>query len=196
MTGKYMLDVFGGSGFFTKATNHLGLRGYVLDSKFGPRYDVTQPLVLTRIRQDVSAGTCFAGMISPPRQHTSCSLKVISASAIANLLNSARMLLMNTCVNRGCGTCRKSRCGTSHGLGTSGCVFGSPSGSEHRFWSGTWTIDICTVLLVGVLEQVIVAVCVCVWTKHVHPKASASRSEFCSSRDHTRSGWVSLLLRI
>ena len=40
---------------------------------FGPQYDVTQLLVVTRIRQDVSAGTCVAGMISPPRQHTSCS---------------------------------------------------------------------------------------------------------------------------
>ena len=37
-----MLDVFGGSGFPTKATNHLGLRGYLIDTKFGPRYDVTQ----------------------------------------------------------------------------------------------------------------------------------------------------------
>ena len=27
MTGKCMLDVFGGSGFVAKATNHLGLRG-------------------------------------------------------------------------------------------------------------------------------------------------------------------------
>ena len=40
MTGKFLLDVFGGSGFLTKATNYLGLRGYVLDTKFGPRFDV------------------------------------------------------------------------------------------------------------------------------------------------------------
>ena len=50
-----MLDVFGGPGFLAKASNHLGLRGDVLDTKFGPRSDVTQPLVLTRIRQDVYA---------------------------------------------------------------------------------------------------------------------------------------------
>ena len=43
MTGKYMLDVFGGSGFRTKARNYSGLRGFVLDTKFGLRYDVTQP---------------------------------------------------------------------------------------------------------------------------------------------------------
>ena len=61
MTGKYMLDVFGGVGPLAKATDLLGLRGYVLDTKLGCRYDVTKPIVLTRIRQDVSAG-----MIQPP----------------------------------------------------------------------------------------------------------------------------------
>ena len=30
------MDVFGGSGL-TKATNHFGMRGYVLHTKFGPR---------------------------------------------------------------------------------------------------------------------------------------------------------------
>ena len=50
MTGKYLLDVFGGLGFLAKTTNHFGLRGYVLDTKFGPRYDVAQPLVRTSIR--------------------------------------------------------------------------------------------------------------------------------------------------
>ena len=89
MTGKYFTDVFGGSGFLSKATNHLGLRGYVLVTKFGPRYDVTQ---LTRIRQDVSTGKCVAAMISLPQQHILCSPKVTSASAaIANLLHLARM---------------------------------------------------------------------------------------------------------
>ena len=62
-----MLDVFSGSGFLAKATNHLGLRCYVLDTKFGSRYDVTKPLVLTRIRQDVSAAKCVEGMISTSR---------------------------------------------------------------------------------------------------------------------------------
>ena len=71
----------------------LGVRGNVLDTKFGPRYDVKKPLVLTRIRQDVSAEKGVAAMISPPRQHTSCSSKIISASAsIAYLLHRDRML--------------------------------------------------------------------------------------------------------
>ena len=88
MTGKYMLVVFGGSGCVEKATNHLGLRGSVLETKFGPKYDVTKPLVLTRIRQNVSAGKCVAAKISPPRLHTSCSSQVISASAsIANMFH-------------------------------------------------------------------------------------------------------------
>ena len=56
MTGKFFIDVVGGSGFLSQATHHLGLRGCVLDTKFGPRCDVAQPFVLTKIRQDVSAG--------------------------------------------------------------------------------------------------------------------------------------------
>ena len=35
MTGKYTLDVIGGNDFQTKATHRLGVRGYVLDTKFG-----------------------------------------------------------------------------------------------------------------------------------------------------------------
>ena len=33
MTGKAMLDVFGGSGFLTDVTNHSGQRGCVLDTE-------------------------------------------------------------------------------------------------------------------------------------------------------------------
>ena len=47
ITGKKMFDVFGGSGFLTKATNHVAFRDYVRDTELGPRYDVTKPLVLT-----------------------------------------------------------------------------------------------------------------------------------------------------
>ena len=41
VTGKYLIDVFGGNGSLSKATNHWGLRGDVLDTKFGLKYDVT-----------------------------------------------------------------------------------------------------------------------------------------------------------
>ena len=55
VTGARLRNVFSGHGFLTKATHRLGLRGFVLDTKFGPRCDVSQPLVPTRIRQNVSA---------------------------------------------------------------------------------------------------------------------------------------------
>ena len=65
MPGKYVLEVFGGRGYVAKASNHVGLRGDVLDTKFGPKGDVTKPLAVTRIRQNVSAGNCVVGVISP-----------------------------------------------------------------------------------------------------------------------------------
>ena len=34
---EYMLDVCGGLGFLTKATNNLGSRGFVLDTTFGAK---------------------------------------------------------------------------------------------------------------------------------------------------------------
>ena len=37
MTGKFLLDVFSGPGFFAKASHHVALRGNVLDTKFGPK---------------------------------------------------------------------------------------------------------------------------------------------------------------
>ena len=100
VTGKYMLDVFGGSGFLRKTTKHMGLHGHEVWS--------------TRIRQDVSAGKCVAGMIS----HTSCSPKVTSASA-TNLLHPARTpwILEHPCDSwLWDGT-------ASHGLGPGGFLF-------------------------------------------------------------------------
>ena len=55
-----MFDVFDGPGVVGKATINLGLRGCVPDTKCGPRYDETEPLVLARIGLDVSAGKCDA----------------------------------------------------------------------------------------------------------------------------------------
>ena len=40
-----MFDVFGADDLLTKVTNHLGFHSYVLNKKFGPRFDVTQPFV-------------------------------------------------------------------------------------------------------------------------------------------------------
>ena len=71
-----------------------------------------------------------------------------------------------TCPNRGlCST-------SSHGLLWRAYAFWDHRAeSECRFRLGTWTKEIRTVLLAGVLEQVDAAVC---QEKHVHPKASAS----------------------
>ena len=61
MTGKYMHDVFGGSGFLTRASNHLGLRGYVLDTKFGPRYAVCL-VVVERVGNPDCCGATSHGL--------------------------------------------------------------------------------------------------------------------------------------
>ena len=168
MTGKFMLDVFGVSGFVAQATNQLGVRGYVLDTKFGPRYDVTQPLVLTGIRQHVFAGKCFAELISPPRHHSLCFHKVISASAtIANLLHRAR--------EHPCDSWFWDEPRTAWVL-SDYCIFGSKCRKRTLFPMGNVDSRDCTVLLANVLERVDVAVFQD--KKHLHPKASAQRSEF------------------
>ena len=141
-----MIHVFGGDDFLTRATNRLGLRGFVLDTKLGPRYGVSQPVVLAKIPQDVS-GKCVAGMISPPRQHTSCSPKAISSAAQTCFIVLEDRRYWNFRVNRGCGMCRKSKL-SRHRLGWSW-----PLQISEMFWDG-WTLQ-------------------CVWTKHIHPKASA-----------------------
>ena len=163
MPGEYLLDVFGVCGFFGKRGKSFGFRGYVLDTKFDLWYDVTQPPFLTRIRQDVSSGKCVAGMLSPPRLHTSCSSNVISAiPAIANLLHRARLGFWNTRLIRGCGTCRKSRL-LRHSLARHGHwrIFVSldlHTDSERCFWLKMWIAGICTVLLANVqgLEDAVV----------------------------------------
>ena len=160
-----------------KASNHLGLHGYVLDTIFGPRYDVTKPFVLTRIRQDVSAGRCVAGVISPPRQHTSCCSKVMSASAsTANLPHRARMpwILEHPCYSWfwDVPKIQTDSCGTaSHGPGLGGFF---------RFWitmqktnviSG-WvsTAEMRTVLLASVLDR---------WTLQCFSTKTFSSQGFC-----------------
>ena len=99
----------------------------MLDTEFGPRYDATQPLVLTRVRQDVSAGNCVAAMISPPRQRASCSPTVISASAAtANLRHRVRVpwILEHPCDSWFCDVAKiQTRSAASHGLGPGGLLY-------------------------------------------------------------------------
>ena len=139
----------------------MGLRGYVLDSKFGPTYDVTQPLILTRIRQDVSAGKLVEAVIPPSRIHTSCFPQVISASAsIADLLHRGRTpwILEHPCDSRLWGvpkfqTLAQPR--TAWALAFFFSFLGHRTENERL---ETWTAETCTVLLANVLEQEVVAV--------------------------------------
>ena len=154
-----MLDVFGGPGFLAKASNYLGLLGYVLDTKFGRRYGVTSLLVLTRIRQDVSAWKCVGGLISPPRRHTACSPKIISGSAaIANLIHRARMLwLWDVPKIKTLEAQRRTACALADF-----CFFfflDLHPESELGFCLEMWTSEIFTVLFASVLGQVDVRVC-------------------------------------
>ena len=71
-----------------------------LDTRFGPRYDVTDLLVLTRIRQKVSAGKSVAGTISPPRQHTLCSPKICYTQYGHRKLASSCSHAFGTCTER------------------------------------------------------------------------------------------------
>ena len=185
-----MLDVLGGDDFLSDATHRLGSRGRVLDRKLGPRYDVSRPIVLTTIQQGVSAGKCVARMISPPRQHNSCSPNVISASAaIAKIFSSCSNALhafdSGTPVFHVCGTRRKSK--------LFWCILARP---------GPLRISVCLDLHAEkerlsrlecgqqrfALGNVFAKSgrCSVSGQKHSHPKGSASRPEFCSSRDHTR----------
>ena len=89
---------------------------------------------------------CVGGVISPPRQHTSCSSKVVSTSvAMANLLHRFRSRVIHGC----------SSCGTaSHGLGLADyCFLVHNTESEGYFWKVMWAAEICTVLLAYVVGR-------------------------------------------
>ena len=180
MTGKYFVDVFGGSGFLAKTTKHLDLRGYVFDTKFGPKYDVTKPLVLTRIRQHVSTlhdNTLRAlPQLFPPVLPSQTRFIVLACLGF-----------WSTHVIHGCGTYRKSKV-LQHSLA--------------RF--GPWRMFQVKNMVIQKLSHH--ASCFarkCAGTdgrcsvskqKHVHQSASASRSEFRSSRDHARPPKLSFAL--
>ena len=162
--------MFGGSGFLSKATNHLGLRGHVPDTKSGLRCYVTQSLVITRIRQDVSAGKCVAGMLSPPRQNTWCSSTVMSASdAIASLLRRARMpwIFEYPCDSWLWDVPKIN-------------VFGSPCRKRTLFLIGT--VDSRGLHRIARKSAWTGGRCSVTGQKHVHPKKSASRSKLSFSR--------------
>ena len=111
MTRKYFVDLFGGSGFLLKASNHVVLRRCVLDTKFGPQHDVTAPWFLPE-----SDRMFLLESVSQERFHlhdfTSRSLRQLSLSLRPSLvcfIVPACRGLWNTRVIRGCWTFRKSR---------------------------------------------------------------------------------------
>ena len=162
MTGKCMLHVFGRPGFLAKAWNHLGLRGDVLDAKCGLRHDVTQPPVLTRIRQGrLRRIMCRSNDLASTTTH-----RMLFPKLFPPVLPSPTCFIVlaclgfwNTRVNRGCGTCRKSRL-LRHSFARPGpwqifVALDDQAGSERCFW----TAEIHHVLLASVLELLYIAVC-------------------------------------
>ena len=69
MSGRYLLDVFGGSGFLATAANHLGLRGHWSQVRRG-KAPCSHQNSTRRLRWKLRHRNDFT---SPPRQHTSCS---------------------------------------------------------------------------------------------------------------------------
>ena len=187
MTGKCTRDVFGGSGFFAKATNHLGSRGCILDTTFGPGYDVTKPLVLTGFEK-----TYPLGNVSRRWFHLhDYTLRALRKKFHRKLVSSCSRAL-----HSGTPLCfvevehseNPSSCGTtSHGTSAAVCIFGSPRKTRPLFLVGNvdrglhriarrcaGTSGRCSVSVFQDKKNMFI------------PKASASRSGFCSSRDHTR----------
>ena len=166
----------------SKATGHWCLRGFVLDTQFGPRYDVTQLLVLTLLRQDFSAGKCLAHMIlhdTTTRAHAKIFPPVLPSQTCFIVL--AFRGNRNTLVNRGRGTCRESKL-LRHSNFT---IWGYPCRQRTLFLDAHRIARKCAAT--G-------GRCSVSGHQHVHPKASASRSEIYWSRDHTRPHRLSFAL--
>ena len=193
ITGACIIDVFGGDGFLTKATNLLGLRGHALDTKVGPSIRRDRAHCFSRIRLDVTVGKCVARKISPPRQHTSCSSKVVSATAaIDNLLHRARTpwILEHPCdswlwdVQKNEAFAAQPR--TVWALACY-CLLGSPSRKGTFFGSEPRTRIARRCAGTGGRSSVTGRKTL------VHPKASAPRSVRYPSGDHTRPDYLSRL---
>ena len=133
-----MLDVVGGLGFLAKTSNHLGLCGFVRDTKIVARFNVTKPFVLTSIRQDVPATTYLRvpPKLFPPVPPLSTCFSVL-APCDSWLWNVPRKQTLAERIF---------------------VFWNHHAGSERYFWLGLWTTEICTVLLANVVEQLNVAV--------------------------------------
>ena len=141
ITGKYMLDIFGGTGCLAEKTNHLGFRGAVLNTKFRSKM---------RRKNDFTSTTTHSVLSQcsfRQRFHRKPFFTVLACPG-----------LWNTFVARGNGTCRKSR-SLRHTLARPGpwrvdVFLGHRAEKEHYFVLGTWMKEKCTVLITLVLELV------------------------------------------
>ena len=153
MTGKCLIACSVALDSCQKRQIILALRGHVLDAKFGPRYDVTQPFVFNRIRQH----PCDSWLWGGANIRSSCGAALHSLCPARSLYFWFTMQTANVVSVWECGQQRFA-----------------PYSSQ-MFWD-RWTLQ-------------------CFRTKtYFHPKASAPRSEFCFSREHTRSPLLSSAL--
>ena len=62
----YFADVFSGSGRMSQAVRKRGFKAREFDIEHGPSGDVTNPIVIRNLIQDILAGVVVAVMLSPP----------------------------------------------------------------------------------------------------------------------------------
>ena len=161
------------SGYVAERSNHMDLCGSVLDTKFGPKCAVT-PCSYQNSTRRRRWKMCHKNDLASTTLVSSCSHGLDSI--------------------RGSGQ-NPDSCGTSpHGLGPWRTFASLDHHAESKLcsWFGTWTAEIGTALFASVLGQVNVAVFQ--FTYMFIPKASLSRIEGHSSRDHTRPGRSSFAL--
>lgn len=66
MKGRYVLELFGGSGRFSRAVADLGYKTREYDVSRGPHEDLTRRPVQQRIRRDIKRGVVIAALLAPP----------------------------------------------------------------------------------------------------------------------------------
>ena len=66
MSGRYLADLFGGTGGVGRAVNEFGFTSKAWEILHGPDFDLTRPLVQARICRDMRMGKVFALMLAPP----------------------------------------------------------------------------------------------------------------------------------
>ena len=160
-----------------------------VDTKSGPRCDVSQPLVLTGIRQDVSSATCVAAMIhfhvNTVRAHPKLFPPVLASQTCFNV--PACLGFWNTRFDSWFWDRKSRRLGRSFARLGPCRIFafvGPPCRKQTLFPVGN--VDSRDLHLVHTSVLGLVSVAVFQDKNTFILKASASRSKFSSSRDHAR----------